>query len=329
MLIRASIGMAISMTLMGFVANIWQLLILRMLLGAFSGYSSNAVALMATSTPKEHTGKVLSSLSTGIIAGTLLGPIIGGAIVSHFSYNAAFWLVGLIMAIVLVMTIYLVKEDFVKVEQQEVCSSKEIFKNMPNKRIVIGMLLTSMIIQVTDKSISPVLSLYVQDLVNKPEIVPMVSGVVASAPGLIMVLFATFFGRLGDKIGQEKILIFGLLLSLVIYVFLGLSHSIYIVILLRLMTGLGNAALSPSVQILLSKNTPDEYTGRIFSYNQSMQSMGCVEGPLIGSSISAYFDYQVVFLVCAFIIIINIANYYYSFKPLKKTIVYENAISYE
>ena len=41
MLLRASLGMAISISLMAFVTAAWQLLILRMLLGAFSGFVSN------------------------------------------------------------------------------------------------------------------------------------------------------------------------------------------------------------------------------------------------------------------------------------------------
>lgn len=75
MLIRASLGMAITIFLMAFVTSTWQLLVLRMLLGAFSGFTSNSIALMAIITPKEKSGQVLGTLSTGTVAGTLLGPI--------------------------------------------------------------------------------------------------------------------------------------------------------------------------------------------------------------------------------------------------------------
>ncbi|MDT0901771.1 MFS transporter, partial [Staphylococcus pseudintermedius] len=82
MLLRASLGMAIMIFSMGFVTKAWQLLILRLLLGAFSGYTSNSVALMAIITPKEHSGRVLGTLSTGTVAGTLLGPLFGGVVVA-------------------------------------------------------------------------------------------------------------------------------------------------------------------------------------------------------------------------------------------------------
>ncbi len=53
MLLRASLGMAIVISLMGCVTSVYQLVALRLLQGIFSGYISNATALVATGTPKE------------------------------------------------------------------------------------------------------------------------------------------------------------------------------------------------------------------------------------------------------------------------------------
>ena len=100
MLLRASLGMAISISLMAFVTAAWQLLILRMLLGAFSGFVSNSMALMASSAPKEKSGAVLSLLTTGSVAGTLIGPIIGGVLVNITGYRRVFSVTGIIMFLV-------------------------------------------------------------------------------------------------------------------------------------------------------------------------------------------------------------------------------------
>ena len=45
--------MAIVISLMGAVTSVYQLIGLRLLQGVFSGYISNATALVATGTPKE------------------------------------------------------------------------------------------------------------------------------------------------------------------------------------------------------------------------------------------------------------------------------------
>ena len=52
MLIRASLGMAIIMTLMGFVTDVYQLVALRFLMGAVSGFLSTAMTFIAAETRK-------------------------------------------------------------------------------------------------------------------------------------------------------------------------------------------------------------------------------------------------------------------------------------
>ncbi len=87
MLLRASLGMAIVISLMGAVTSVYQLIGLRLLQGVFSGYISNATALVATGTPKEKSGQVLGTLATGSVTGTLLGPLLGGVTASIFGYR--------------------------------------------------------------------------------------------------------------------------------------------------------------------------------------------------------------------------------------------------
>ncbi|QGG61832.1 MFS transporter [Loigolactobacillus bifermentans] len=317
MLIRASAGMAITIFLMGFVTNTWQLLLLRLLLGAFSGFTSNSIALMAIITPKEKSGQVLGTLSTSTVAGMLLGPLAGGIIVAHTGYRVVFWLTGVIMLLVFLLTICLVQEYFTRHTDQPAPSFKAVRQSLPQPRIILGMVLTTMIIQITDKSISPILSLYVRELVQQPGQVTIFSGIVASAPGLVMLFFAPLFGRIGDRIGQYKILLFGLIASLLFYLLLGLTHNIWQVITLRLLIGISDAALAPSVQIILSKNTPVAVTGRIFSYNQTMQSVGAIIGPLIGATVAASSGYRYIFFSAAIFISLNLLNYFSNFHQLK------------
>jgi DHA1 family multidrug resistance protein-like MFS transporter len=247
----------------------------------------------------------------------LLGPLAGGIIVAHTGYRVVFWLTGVIMLPVFLLTICLVQEHFTRHTDQPAPTFKAVRQSLPQPRIILGMVLTTMIIQITDKSISPILSLYVRELVRQPGQVTIFSGIVASAPGLVMLFFAPLFGRIGDRIGQYKILLFGLIASLLFYLLLGLTHNIWQVITLRLLIGISDAALAPSVQIILSKNTPVAVTGRVFSYNQTMQSVGAIIGPLIGATVAASLDYRYIFFSAAIFIMLNLLNYFSNFHQLK------------
>ena len=91
MLISAA-GMGVMMTSMGLVTAVWQLALLRLIQGFFAGYVANTSALIASQVPSKHSGKALSTLSTGTTAGMLLGPLFGGAIAGAFGYRVTFFL---------------------------------------------------------------------------------------------------------------------------------------------------------------------------------------------------------------------------------------------
>ena len=308
MLLRASLGMGISIFLMGFATTAWHLLVFRLLLGTFSGFISNAIALMATSTPQEKSGQVLSTLTTGWVSGALLGPVIGGIVVAHTGYRTVFFITGMIMVLVFVLTKIMVTETFTPVPAGKMMSFSEVRHSIKSPFFIVGLLFTTMIVQITNQSISPILSLYVRELMNHAGNITFVSGLVASAPGITNLLVAPYFGRLGDKIGQKKVLLTGLVASFIFFVLMGFTQNIYQVITLRLCIGLSDAAILPSVLALLSKNIQSEIKGRVFSYNQSAQSLGAVTGPLIGSSVATVLDYIYVFLVSSLFIVMNIIN---------------------
>lgn len=82
--------------------------------------------------------------------------------------------------------------------------AKEIFHSLKYPHVVIGMFVTTLIIQASNNSISPIISLYIRQLMHNHGNVTLVSGIIASIPGIATLIAAPRFGRLGDKIGSEK-----------------------------------------------------------------------------------------------------------------------------
>lgn len=306
MLLRASFGMAIVIGLMGTVTSVYQLVGLRFLQGIFSGYISNATALMATEAPREKSGQVLGTLSTGGVSGTLLGPLIGGVIASVVGYRYTFFTTGTIMLVIFFLSLIFVKEDFKPVPlQKQNRTGSSFFKAMAHPRLIIGMLITTMIIQASNNSISPILSLYVREILHGQGNVTLVSGVIAALPGVATLLAAPQFGRLGDRIGSDKILKIGLACAILLYLPMAAVQNIWQLAILRFLVGITDACLVPSVQSLLAKYSPSESAGMVFSYNQSFQSIGNVMGPFIGSTVSSLMGYRQVFISTSVLVLIN------------------------
>lgn len=318
MLLRASLGMAVVISLMAFVTAAWQLLILRMLLGAFSGFISNSMALMASSAPKEKSGSVLSLLTTGSVAGTLIGPIVGGILVNFTGYRRVFSVTGIIMFLVFFLALFFVKETFKPIEKKDMLSASEVWKVIAHPSVIWGMFFATLITQMTNQSINPVLSLYVQELMHGQGNITFMAGIVAAAPGIVTLIAAPFLGRLGDQVGQRKILGFGLIFSFIVFFVTATTTNIWFLIVMRLLVGISDAAILPSVQAILAKESPQAVTGRIFSYNQSAQSIGAFAGPLLGSAIAGFIDYRYVFVGSAILVVFNLINYFSHTKELAK-----------
>ena len=313
MMIRASLAMTFTMGGLALVPNVFWLIFLRLLNGVFSGYVPNSTALIASQAPKKYSGYALGTLSTGVVAGTLLGPFLGGMVAQSLGIRQVFLLVAFLLFLLTLLTILGIKEDFVPLAKEQQMSSGQLWQGLSHKSMLISLFLTSMTIQMVGQSISPILTLYIRDLGQKEHLV-LVSGMIVSAMGVSSILSSSWMGRLGDRIGSHRLLLGALFYSFIIYLFCARARSPLELGILRFLFGLGTGALLPGVSSLLNKLIPKEGLSRIFSYNQTFFYIGGVLGPLMGSAISVAWGYAWVFYGTAGLVLLNLVILLISFR---------------
>ncbi|MGN9009691.1 MFS transporter [Lactobacillus amylovorus] len=307
MILRAGIGMSVVIACMGLVQNVWQLLLLRMLQGVFAGFISNSNALVATETPKTNSGQALGTIASATTAGTLLGPLVGGALTSIFSYRITFMITGGLLLLCSILVLFFVHEDdFKPVTAKKLDKASGVIKSLRSPHLIFGLLLTTLIIQAANNSINPIVSLYIRQLLNGHGNVVFISGVIAALPGIATFLVASRFGTLGDKIGTHKIIVAGFIAASIFFFLTAFVRNTVELGILRFLVGFSDACLFPQVQTMLTKNSPAAVTGRIFSWNQSAMYIGNIVGPLLGSFVSGMFNYSMVFIVTTVIVLINL-----------------------
>ncbi|HEL2017254.1 TPA: multidrug efflux MFS transporter [Streptococcus suis] len=305
MMVRAAFAMIFTMGGMAFVPNVFWLLALRVLNGVFTGYIPNATALVASQVPKDKTGYALGTLSTGAVAGNLIGPTLGGILAEMFGVHMVFLLVGLLYAIVVLLTIFYIREDFVPVKKGEEMSVKEVFEQVKDRQMLVGLFVTSMIIIAAAQAVVPILTLYVRHLGQTDNLL-FVAGFIISLPGMASLVTSGYLGKIGDRIGNHRLLLIALTYSLLINVFCVFAENPFQLGLLRFMYGFGTGALLPSVNSLLTKLTPKEGISRIFSYNQLFNNLGSVVGPMMGSAVAAHMGYDWVFYLSSGLVLFNL-----------------------
>lgn len=305
MLLRSALGMSIVMLLMGLAQNIWQFLILRALLGLLGGFIPNANALIATQIPRHKSGWALGTLSTGAVSGALLGPLAGGFLADNYGLRPVFFMTAAVLFVCFVMTLFFIREQFTPVSKKEMLHVKEVFGSLKNRELVLSLFVTTLIIQVATGSIAPILTLYVRDLAGNISNIAFISGMIASVPGVAALICAPRLGKLGDRIGPEKILIVALVVSVLLLIPMSFVQNPLQLGILRFLLGAADGALLPAVQTLLVYNSSNQIAGRIFSYNQSFRDIGNVTGPLIGAAVSANYGFRAVFCVTAAVVLFN------------------------
>lgn len=307
MLLRASLGMAVAMGLMGFVTNVWQLVALRALQGVFAGFISNAQALVASQTPRKYSGRALSTLITGAVSGQLFGPVIGGLLAQLFSIRNTFFITAGLLMVAFLLSLFFVQEHFKPVaHHREPGDSRNPLAAFQNPRLIIVMLCSTAIVQFGNASIAPIISLYVRELMHYRGPITVVAGIIAALPGISNVFSAPRLGRYGDQHGSGKVLLFGYIFAVIMYFPQGIVTSVVALGILRFAIGISDGALYPEIQTVLTKNTPVHLTSTIFSYNQSFQAIGNMFGALLGGLVAGWFNYNAVFIMTALLLLINL-----------------------
>nr|WP_282569094.1 MFS transporter [Lactiplantibacillus plantarum] len=307
MLLRASLGMAVAMGLMGFVTNVWQLVALRALQGVFAGFISNAQALVASQTPRKYSGRALSTLITGAVSGQLFGPVIGGLLAQLFSIRNTFFITAGLLMVAFLLSLFFVQEHFKPVaHHREPGDSRNPLAAFQNPRLIIVMLCSTAIVQFGNASIAPIISLYVRELMHYRGPITVVAGIIAALPGISNIFSAPRLGRYGDQHGSGKVLLFGYIFAVIMYFPQGIVTSVVALGILRFAIGISDGALYPEIQTVLTKSTPVHLTSTIFSYNQSFQAIGNMFGALLGGLVAGWFNYNAVFIMTALLLLINL-----------------------
>ncbi|CAJ0999778.1 multidrug efflux MFS transporter [Sodalis praecaptivus] len=282
-----------------------KLMLLRALMGLTSGYIPNAMALVASQVPREKSGWALGTLSTGQVSGVIIGPLLGGFMADHLGLRVVFLITAGLMTVSFLVTLLLIKERVVRVKKADQLHGRAVFAALPYPRLILTLFITTMMIQLTNSSISPILTLFIKELSANRDNLAFISGAIAAVPGVSALLAAPRLGRLGDRIGTARVLMTALGCLIALFCIMALVRTPLQLGALRFMMGFAEGALMPAVQTLLLKYSSDQVTGRIFGYNQSFMYLGNVAGPLVGSSISALLGFRWVFIATAALVLIN------------------------
>lgn len=306
MLVRASLGMAVTVSLMGLVANIWQLVGLRLLVGLAGGYSSGATILIAVQAPRERAAWALGIVSSGVMAGNLIGPLAGGWLPNLIGIRSTFLFAGALIFLAFLMTTTVIRED-VQPTRNANKKGQIVWSHLPARSVIICMLCTGMLLMFANMSIEPIITVYVRTLVGESSQVTKMAGYVMAAAALGSIISASWLGKLADRVGHLRIMTIALFVAGLLLIPQAFVTSGWQLILLRFLMGLALGGLLPCIAAVIRHRVPEGMVGSILGYSVAAQFAGQFAGPLIGGFVGGHIGMRAVFLATSLILLAGAA----------------------
>ena len=305
-LIRSSFGMALCNALIAFQTTPEGVVLIRLIQGLVSGFYSASITLIASETPIERTGWALGLLASANLAGSLIGPLLGGYIADTVGIRNDFIIVGALMGLAGVLATIFIHENYVPQPNPEKLSIRKLKEQIPEFNSIVALCVASFIYAICIMSLQPVISVYIKGIVSSDtENLAFIAGAVFSAMGIAQLMSSSPLGKLVDKIGPRKVLVVSLIYVGILNIPQAYVSDVYQLALIRFLQGFGLGGMLPALNTYLSSKTPREFTGQVFSYNQSCLFFGYFLGSVGGASLMAWLGFTTLFWVSGGLFIIS------------------------
>jgi DHA1 family multidrug resistance protein-like MFS transporter len=314
MLLRSSCAIAVFTAFMGMALNVWQFFAARALMGVFAGFSSTAMALVASQVPEQRLGYALGLLSTGQLVGSLVGPVIGGLLADLTgSYRIPFYCTSAITFASMALVWRGVREHFVRPDgRHRRRSGIRGLALMIGAAGVLPLFFVLFMAQFSTRAVQPVVTLFVQEIVGTRPDLATLGGLAFSVTGLAGMVAVPLIGKHSDEIGYRRVLLICLAGATLTSLPQAFAYSYWSFVVERFGVGLFIGGILPTANALIGRMVSRSERGTVYGMTASATFLGNSMGPLTGGAIAASFGLRWVFLITAALLLANLVWVYFT-----------------
>jgi DHA1 family multidrug resistance protein-like MFS transporter len=308
MVLRSTLGISIFTLLMGVAGNPWHMLAFRAGMGALAGFNSAATVLVSTQVPEQRLGYSLGLLGTGQLVGSLIGPIIGGAVADITgSYRIPFFFAGAISLVAFLGTWWFVPERFSRpTGARQRHSLLAGFAMLARAKGLLALIVVMLMAQFATQAVQPVVTLFVQEMLGQRPDLATLGGLAFSVTGIAGVLAVPFLGRKSDIIGYRTVLLISLFGAALFTIPQAFPLGYWAFVMERFGLGLFVGGILPAANALIGRLTAGSSRGFVYGMVSSAYFVGNTLGPLTGGVVAATVGIRFVFAVTAALLVLNL-----------------------
>ncbi len=298
MVCRAMFAGTAVLLLMSMVRTVGQLIVCRMLQGAFTGTLAASIALVASISPRNRSGLTLGMMQTSGFIGATAGPFFGGVIADMYGYRAAFRAGALITLLGGLMVLLFVKENFIPPDAEKdgkPMSFKKILAAsgfMAAVAIIFG-------VHLSNSLVNPSFPLIVKDILPSAENLNSATGSVLGTAALAGAFSAAILGHMGDRLGHKKILLICCITAAIASTGHFFAFTLPALFVVRILFGLAVAGMVPAANAMIHRIIDPRCIGKAYGASTSLGMLGFAIGPFLGGLIAREAGLRIPFLVTA------------------------------
>jgi len=301
MMIRALAGLSLTQLGLALFSDIWVILVLRFLQGAFAGYIAPAQAYGVSIEAPERRARLFAILQISTNVGSLLGAVVGGLILDHATF---FWINIIASALCAVCTVVaaVTLPNVPPVKKAPAAQStttphrtQGLWQGTPLLSLlgVMGILLLARMLPQTS------FSLYVSSVF---EVSNSVVGLCYGLLALGFILSATHWSRYFEHRTQQQTLqrlTFVVIGCIGLTAVAGLTRTPAVFVGAYFIWGVLLGATTPVLMALISKTADSSRQGHVLGIAQSTAQFASIAGISAGGLLSQVYGLQYTYLfVC-------------------------------
>lgn len=297
MLLRANLGAAVMLALMGRAESVVALVLLRAMQGLLTGTMTAAQTLVASSAPSQHSGFVMGALSSSVFSGAMAGMALGGLFADAFGYRTAFFLASGLLLIASLLVTFGTREDFRRTAPVGGTARQRVQRGILTLTPIMHLLLPLAAVAMLRRFDATYLPLLVQEIHGSLAGSATRMGILASAACAAGFIAGFFFGHMSDRVSPRTLARFGALAGGCFMIPQTFAFNLPVLLVLRFVMAFCVGGIEPVFQGILARISPRGERGFIFGWAATVRAVGWGLAPLLSGIVATLFSVRAVFLV--------------------------------
>ena len=304
MMLRANFACSVCLIAMAFAPSVPYLIMIRFLVGVFSGTVTASMILISSNTPHEHRGFAMGSITSAVYTGMMGGSFFGGIIVDGFGFRNSFLASAACLFFAGVLTLFFVEETFEKKSGLRERLRKNKLE-LPRFGSVWLILLLILFVGFTGRFTLPYLPLLVEKIHGSDEAATW-TGIISCLSAFAGILSGSFLGWLADRFSPAKVAMIAALFSALFLIPQGFATGLPMLFGASFLMVFFAGGLDPIFQIWLSKSTPEEERGVFLGWASSAKSCGWILCSLSSGAVAMFLGIRWVYLAASLLFLLLI-----------------------